>query len=372
MKKITFILKNAVLGLAHKKLLNILVVLSVAVGFLFLVYSLSYRNYVVKNYGTPPFKDVEHTVVADFSIKAKEEDEMEKKMLCWNENIKKAGFFAYYSTMTEYKGESFVGGVTGCNSDFLEVSNTILVSGRFPTEEEMESGAKVCLTTSTSGHAYKIGSTVNIGGTDFEIIGVFRDIRLYGGVLMPYKALYPVIENKRVQHKAYLLTEGELDVAVINSKVNAAAENVQFVLSGADSEVPMMERFKELMSENFKKSSVVLFFSIIGFTLIIAGRVLNEQYVLGVKTAVGATRFQMFLDLLFQNFLLIQIGAAITLLIYKGLYMVNDSDSFGLFDETVVAQIELICVAMAMFATCTAMIPILRQPVTELFRGSQD
>lgn len=366
------ILKEFCLGPTHKKLLNVFVILSVAVGFLFPVYSISYMNYVEKNYGTPPFQDLEHTVVADFLMKAEEESATEETMLKWNEQIKKAGFFARYETITEYNGDSFVNNVSGCNSDFFEVSNTTLVSGRFPTKEEMENGAKVCLATCTSGHSYKVGTTVTIGGTDFEIIGIFRDIRLYSGLLIPYQALYPMLDEKSIQHKAYLLTDAEPDISIIESKVRSVAEQTMFVSSGADSEVPMLERYQELITKDFKKSLVILLFSLISFTLIIAGRMLNEQYVLGVKAAVGATTFQLFSDLLFRNFLLIQTGVAITLLVYRYLFLLNDSDSFGLFDGTVVAITEIICFLMTLFATCVALIPILKKPVTELFQNSHD
>lgn len=372
MQRLVFTIKNVILGLAHKKLLNALVILSVAVGFLFPVYSISFMNYVEKNYGTPPFKDIEHTVVADVFMEAEEESIMEEKMLQWNEQITKAGFFVTYETVTEYKGDSFVGYATGCTSDFLGMRNTILVDGRFPTEEEMETGAKVCLVKSSSGRNYKIGSMINVGGTEFEIIGSFRDIRLFAGVLMPYKSLYPMVEKKTLQSVAYLQTEGEPDVSKIKSDIRSAVERVQYVESAADSEVPMMKQYEEYITKDFKQSSVILLFSIISFTLIIAGRMLNEQYVLGVKTAVGATRVQLFFDLLLQNYLLIQIGAAITLLAYQCLFMINDSEEFGLFDGTVVGIVEIACVAMTLFATCIAFIPILRQPVNALFRSSQE
>lgn len=372
MQRVIFTIKNAFLGLTHKKLLNVLVILSVAVGFLFPVYSISNMNYIQKNYGTPPYKDVEHTVIADFFIKAEEESSMNEKMLKWSEQIKKVGFFASYNAVMEYKDESYVGYVSGCNSSFLEVSNTILASGRFPTKEEMENGANVCLVTSTSGHGYKIGSIVNIGGTDFKIIGIFRDIHIYGGVLMPYNALYTFVKGKSVQHKAYLQTEEEPKVSEISSEVRNSAEQTQFVSLAVDDEAVLHKSFKEYMSEAFKKSSIVLLFSIIGFTLIMVGRMISEQYILGVKTAVGATRVQLFLDSLFQNYLLIQIGAAIALLIYKCLFVINDSDSFGLFDGTVIAETEIVCIVMTLFVTGVGFVPILRCPVSELFRKSRD
>lgn len=370
MKKIVFIIRNAFLGLAHKKLLNILVILSIAVGFLFPVYAISGMNYLEKNYGTPPFKDIEHTVVADVIMKAEEENVMVENMLAWNKHITKAGFFVNYETMEEYKGKTFVGHAAGCNSDFLEVRSTKLIEGRFPTEEEMETGANVCLVASNSGRNYKVGTTVHVGGSDFEVIGIFRDVRLLAEIVMPYKALYPMIGKKELQSVAYLLTEGKPQTGKIGAKICSSLETVQYVRSAADSEVPMLERNKEIMIEKMKKSSIILIFSLVSFTLIIVGRILNEQYILGVKTAVGATRFQLFLDLLFQNFLLIQIGAAITMFGYQCMVLINDSDNFGLFDGTVISCVEIVCVAMALFATAIAFIPILRQPVAKLLRNS--
>lgn len=366
------ILKEFCFEPTHKKLLNVFVILSVAVGFLFPVYSISYMNYVEKNYGTPPFQDLEHTVVADFFRKPEKENVTEETMLKWSNQINKAGFFARYETIAEYNGASFVYNVSGCNSDFLEISNTTLVSGRFPTKAEMETGARVCLATSTSGHGYKIGTTVTIGGTDFEIIGIFRDIRLYSGLLIPYQALYPMLDEKPIQHKAYLLTNVEPDIGMMENRVRSTTSQMLFVSSGADSEIPMLERYQELITKDFKNSFVILLFSLISFTLIIAGKMLNEQYLLGVKTAVGATKFQLFLDLLFRNFLLIQTGVAITLLAYQYLFLLNDSDSFGLFDGTVVAITEILCFLMTLFSTCVALLPILKRPVTELFQNSQD
>lgn len=143
-------------------------------------------------------------------------------------------------------------------------------------------------------------------------------------------------------------------------EVASATEQMEFV------ELQHQKGYSQMII----KGAVVLLFSLISFTLIIVGRVQSEQYVLGVKRAVGATRLQLFFDLSLQNFILIQLGAAASMIIYKLIFSLISAEIMGLFDLKVICQTEALCIAMTLAVTAVAFIPILKQPVCNMFKAS--
>lgn len=64
-----------------------------------------------------------------------------------------------------------------------------------------------------------VGTTIKIGGEDFEIVGAVRDIKIYGRAIIPYKAMLPFIEDDYTQYKAYLLCQDEPPMSTIDTAV---------------------------------------------------------------------------------------------------------------------------------------------------------
>lgn len=370
MKRFIFNLKNAWAGIASKKLLSAIVVAAMAVGLIFPTAVLTQINFYIENYKTPFYSDIEHTAVVDFSTACYEEEVMEMIFKSWGSKVDKAGFFASYSTTWEYNGISKIATAAGCNKAYFDVSRTELLNGRMLTDDEMQNGANVCLVRASS-KSDMVGKKIKLAGTEFEIVGAIRDNKIYGDFLMPYNTILNWTGEKSTQFKAYLLNNGEFDISEINASVtNSKTADKREVLTAVAAQTDLENRVSEIYKQKLIVGAIITIFSIISFILIIMGRIFNEQYVLGVKTAMGATKGQLFWDLVMQNFILIQIAAIIAMACS---YYANKSASSaeGSFGGFVVAVVEILCVVITLIITSAAFIPFVKKPVTEMFRNAK-
>lgn len=361
-----FALKNAWLGIASKKLLSGIVIASIAVGLAFPVAVLTRINYYDKYYWCELYNDVEHTVVIDSLCDALEEEKFRELMSVPDCGITDVGFFATYSTTQVFKGDSRITNIAGCNASYLEVGKTKLLNGRYPTAEEITSGAKVCVSKESThiGENIRVGDTVTLAGTDFEVIGIIRDVELYGSFLIPYNALLALTDMERFQYMSYLETAGTPDMDAIKTyfRLEETVDPLQ-MLTAVEAQENYTQRGNASIKRQLAVNSVIALFSIISFTLIIVGKVLGEQYGIGVKTAMGATKGQLFWELTLQNFILIEIAAVIAIFLSCG--MISLVPNFnGLFGGEVVISTEILAVLLTFIITAVAFIPILNRPIT--------
>lgn len=375
MKQFVFVLKNAWHGIFSKKLLSGIVIAAMAVGLIFPAIILSQINFYYQNYGVPYYNDMEHTAVAEFYGPLMDESGMKLRMASWGSNVKNAGFFATYSTTFEYNGSSYLSNVSGYSKEYMEIGKTVLVDGRFLTQEEFDSGAKVCLSMESrrvDGKPIKVGDTITIAGTDFKIVGIIRDNKSYGSAFISYHALYDWLKDANVQYKAYLQTQGEPDMDGINHSLLTSKDIEKIDLhTAAEAQEDLLSKVGDMYKQKLLLGAVMLLFSMISFALIIAGKTLNEQYVLGVKTAMGATKGQLFWDLALQNFILIEIASILAMLFSSILsQLIPGLD--GLFGGPVVIAIEALCVVITFFITAAAFIPVCKGSVCDLLKNSND
>lgn len=370
MKQIIFNLKNAWAGIASKKLLSAIVVAAMAVGLIFPTAVLMQINFYRENYANPFYSDIEHTAVAEVNITCYEEEVVEMILKSLGGNIKKTGFFVSYSTTWEYDGTSRIETVAGCNRNYFDVSRTELLNGRLLTDEEMETGAKVCLVRA-SAKSDMVGKKIKLAGTEFEVVGAIRDNKIYGKFLMPYNTIRSWTGDKMTQSKAYLLCDGEPDMNEINASIEESQTiSKHSLLTAAEAQADLKQRVSANYKQKLIIGAVITIFSVISFILIIMGRIFNEQYVLGVKTAMGATKGQLFWDLIVQNFILIQLSAIIAMA-FAYFSETGASEATASFGGMVIAAVEILCVIITLIITTAAFIPILKKPVTEMFRSSK-
>lgn len=374
MKQFTFALKNAWLGIASKKLLSGIIIASIAVGLVFPITVLSQMNHYDKFYRQSMYNDIGHTFFLDFFCESLEEPELTELLSVPDCNIKSVGFIATYSTTLVYNGESRISNIAGYNAEYLNVGKTKLLSGRYLTDEELQSGARVCLSKESErvGEKIRVGDTLNIGGADFEVVGIVRDPQLYGGVMIPYNALLKLTDSKKFQYMAYLMTDGEMKTDDIKTyfRLSEDIDELQ-MLTAEEFQADYFRRGDAIYKKQMIIGVVIALFSVISFALIIVGKVFNEQYIVGVKTAMGATKGQLFRDLVLQNFILIEIASVIAMIL-SSVMMSFVPGMDGIFDGTVVLAVELLDVVLTLLITAMAFIPVLRKPVTEIFRNGSN
>lgn len=375
MKQFVFAVKNAWRGIFSKKLLSGIVISAMAVGLIFPIIIFSQINFFSENYGFPYYNDIERTVVAEFNCPVTDEASIKRCAEAWG-SVNSVGFFATHTATLEYGGKSYLGNVAGYNGEYTEIGKTVLLDGRFLTEEELETGAKVCLALSGAGRSYgkslRVGSRITVAGTEFEIVGTVRDNKVYGGLMIPYKAMCDWLDGSTLQFRAYLQTRGEPDIKEINSAM-LKSENIDKIdlRTAVCVQEELFSRVADIFKQKLLLGAVAAVFSMLSFTLIIAGKALNEQYVLGVKTLMGATKSQLFLELLLQNFILIEIASVIAMTVSA--VVIRAASGFeALFDGSVITAAEALCVLMTFFTTSAAFIPLLKGSVCDLLKNSND
>lgn len=375
MKQFIFVLKNAWHGVFSKKLLSGIVISAMAMGLIFPVTIFSQINFYYQNFGVPYYNDIEHTAVAEFMCPVMDETSIEMHVKSWGSNVKNVGFFATYSTTFEYEGSTYISNVSGYNEEYMEIGKSILLDGRFLTREELDSGAKVCLSREDNrvgGKPIRVGNKITVAGTKFEIVGIIRDNKAYGSVFIAYNALRDLLNDSSPQYKAYLQTDGEPDIDEISRSI-LTSEGVDKLdcRTAISAQEELISRVEEMFNKKLLLGAVVALFSMLSFTLIIAGKTLNEQYVLGVKTAVGATKGKLFWDLALQNFILLELASCLAM--PASAFLSSSTPAFeGLFGPPVIMATEILCIVMTFLITAAAFIPFFKSSVCDLLKNSND
>lgn len=168
--------------------------------------------------------------------------------------------------------------------------------------EAADFGQNVCILKATDSYATKgtkVGDTITILGTDFEVVGIVQMTRVYSGIIVPYAAMEQIAPKTSMQHR-YLFeikddteaktneTESTPDETMIESKVlQSGADSVDSIMS-------IREEEQQIILPSIKKNqrpwliagTVVFLFALFSAWNIFSGRMLDEKHSYGIKKAV--------------------------------------------------------------------------------------
>lgn len=371
MKVFAFTLRNAFARIAHQRLLSIIVVLTVALGMLFPLADFAMANDMLEMTKNSVYQDEQHTAVVDFSAPCTDEPSVTTNLRSLSPDIRRFGFSAIYQTTLTCKDLRIADTVGGFNKNYLDVGRYYqLVDGRLPSEEEYESGAKVCLIrqkTRLDNAGVKIGDTVSISATDFRVIGKINTVT-YGSVLIPYRSLIPLAGNVKLQFNALLQTKDIPNTVAIGATLKRLPDaSAVLVKSGSEVQKQFIDSSEPILKKDLLTGLAVLLFAAVSFVLIVVGKMLDDQYVTGVKMAVGATKRQIFADLFTQNAVLITAAIVIDFLVVPLAPMVLTKFSL-LLDWKVVLLTICVGFIFALIVTLIVAMMFLSQNVSELLR----
>jgi hypothetical protein len=232
-----------------------------------------------------------------------------------SEDIDEFGYESLYFVNVDWNNQKRLSGIAGYTEGYLKLESFRLREGRLITEDELAEGKSVCMLSAKSDHDIKVGDTVSFMGSSYEVVGVITAPKNYGGILIPYKAMEAFIGKNNIQYKLIVHTRHEPEINVMSRRLSFA-ESIISVGTAEENSEPYYASIWALIQERIGIGLIVLLFAVISIIMIIVGKTIDDQYVLGVKMAVGASGTRVFLESFLQNSILMIIALAIDFLLF--------------------------------------------------------
>lgn len=231
---------------------------------------------------------------------------------------------------------------------YWQILDFEVLHGRVPSAEDVSKGRFVLvLNQSTAkqlfGEQQAVGQPLNVGGQQFEVIGVVADVlqlNSFADMWAPVTT-YPSTEYQHQQSgqfSALILTRSAADFAAVRQELATAIQDFQFedpvrwqeLMLWADSKLEFFAR--NLLGNQQQADAgamtliVVISALMLMFMLIPAlnlvnlntGRMLERSTEIGVRKAFGASRQQLLWQFLVENVLLCTLGGLLGLLMAAG------------------------------------------------------
>lgn len=367
-------IKNAFLRVFYQKTISIVVIVSIAIGMIFPLSAFAMANDIIENIKATKFTDTDSTIILEYFSSFAKKEIMDQRM-GFLMDIDQYGYFSYYKGVVSWKGQDMAGSVAGATLSYFELENYTLMEGKMFNREQEEKGMKVCLLRKDGvlwQKGVRVGDIVKINGTGFKVIGMIRDPKIYGELIAPYNSLNIFLENNPspIQYKALLHTKRPVKIDELRAKIKANAKiNLLSVMPAAKGQKIFFDSAGKVMIQNLLLGFFVLLFGIISFIFIIAGKVAEEEYSIGVKMAIGASKNTVFFELFIQSVLLIMTSIILDLLCFP--IIQNKISQLGFMLDWKVVLIMIGIGFVLAFAVSGIIFQILirKKAVCELLKG---
>jgi len=239
---------------------------------------------------------------------------------------------------------SYQSNIMGSFPDFAEITKLEINKGRFFNKEEEDDHFKVAVIGATVAEelygdkdADVIGDILTIGKKQFEIIGVVKykggsvgPISIDESITLPYSSAYRYVLGKKGK---FTLNMQAANVDVID----LAMEDARSVLRKTHNIQPGMTddfRLRDMGAnvQSAKDSAQTMSFLLggVGFIILLVGGIgiMNVMHIIvkertkeiGIRKAIGAKKYYILLQFLFESIILSGFGAIIGLVLATGLF----------------------------------------------------
>lgn len=255
------------------------------------------------------------------------------------------------------------------------------VSGRTFAENEFENGENVCLLNRRYAREYScgIGDKVKLREEQFEVIGLMEDE--YSGIILPYRAMERAYRKESlIQFSCIVPKEvaaGEKDAAA----EKGAAKGIARQIEGADETAEILEVTQgETLYENALAAKMrwrflrgaaagaALLFFILNESIVLTGKLENEQQVIGVNMALGAAEGEVKLCLLFETLMITAAAVSLVLLTAFPLAKIFELGSAVVLDREAVFAFSVMSFLMCGILTWAAMRAVRRKSISMMLR----
>jgi putative ABC transport system permease protein len=228
---------------------------------------------------------------------------------------------------------------------YWEILDFKLLAGRLPSRDDVARGRFVAVINQSSasklfaGVAGAVGQKLNLGGQQFEVIGVVEDVihlNAFADIWAPVTTLPSTAYRNQIwgDFTALLLARDAADIPMIKAEVAQVAKTVQFddpktwstAYFWGDSKIDWFARmlFNNIRTPDSGASTLLQ--SIIVFMLVFmllpalnlvnlnTGRIMERSAEIGVRKAFGASSRQLVAQFVTENILLCLVGGVLGML----------------------------------------------------------
>lgn len=304
-----FYLSNIRESLKYHSVINLIVVVTLAIGMLYPLGMATIIREIICNRELCKYDDVDQHMIVDCHDALVPSEEYRKKMSWLEENGLQYGVITYYRS-TIYAGDSFrQGSFSSYTDDYLKLEGYRLIEGRLLTEEEHERGDAYCLISSNDSLRQEaglgVGDTINVMGNELEIIGVIQCPMMFGGIMVSQNWLYQVIGSTLIQYRisvyapkgVEMITEGDV---MRNLSLGASRS----VTRGEKIYAEYYESIDKQIGKRVSSGLMVLLPALCSMVAILFGKVMEQKYQIGLRMALGASKVQTVLEIFLENFFL--------------------------------------------------------------------
>lgn len=255
------------------------------------------------------------------------------------------------------------------------------VSGRTFAENEFENGENVCLLNRRYAREYScgIGDKVKLREEQFEVIGLMEDE--YSGIILPYRAMERAYRKESLIQFSCIVPKGAAAGEKDAAAEKGAAKGIARQIEGADETAEILEVTQgETLYENALAAKMrwrflrgaaagaALLFFILNESIVLTGKLENEQQVIGVNMALGAAEGEVKLCLLFETLMLTAAAVSLVLLTAFPLAKIFGLGSAVVLDREAVFAFSVMSFLMCGILTWAAMRAVRRKSISMMLR----
>lgn len=255
------------------------------------------------------------------------------------------------------------------------------VSGRTFAENEFENGENVCLLNRRYAREYScgIGDKVKLREEQFEVIGLMEDE--YSGIILPYRAMERAYRKESLIQFSCIVPKGAAAGEKNAAAEKGAAEGIARQIEGADETAEILEVTQgEILYENAlaaktrwrflrgAAAGAALLFFILNESIVLTGKLENEQQVIGVNMALGAAEGEVKLCLLFETLMITAAAVSLVLLTAFPLARIFGLGSAVVLDREAVLVFSVMSFLMCGILTWAAMRAVRRKSISMMLR----
>lgn len=255
------------------------------------------------------------------------------------------------------------------------------VSGRTFAENEFENGENVCLLNRRYAREYScgIGDKVKLREEQFEVIGLMEDE--YSGIILPYRAMERAYRKESLIQFSCIVPKGAAAEEKDAAAEKGAAKGIARQIEGADETAEILEVTQgETLYENALAAKMrwrflrgaaagaALLFFILNESIVLTGKLENEQQVIGVNMALGAAEGEVKLCLLFETLMITAAAVSLVLLTAFPLAKIFGLGSAVVLDREAVFAFSVMSFLMCGILTWAAMRAVRRKSISMMLR----
>jgi putative ABC transport system permease protein len=274
------------------------------------------------------------------------------------QNARAVTFFAGFGATVEYGNASMENlAIWGASEEFEETRNFGIAKGRFLTPFEMNTGKNAAVIGHTiMERLFKnmdpIGREIKVKGKNITVIGVFEKEgkSFVGGgsvdenVLVPIKFMATMIDlrNDESNPMIWIRSNDRVPIDQFKEEVRGAMRAVHRLKPGAKDNFALNQ--SSVLNAGIESIFGIINFAggFIGILAVIVGAfgianimfvsVKERTNIIGIQKALGAKRYYIILEVLYESVLLSLIGGLIgMLLVFIGTVIVRNSFDFDIY-----------------------------------------